>query len=168
MRATRAVPSAPRIACGVSIWISNRTSSDSQIIAMASTCRTDVTFGSVTRKPPAGQCLRGRADVAILLVVRSDAVTVLEIDAQILDRFGCEFGAHTRLHRAEVGQRAVLVQGGQRGGSPLRDGARVEPVCRDVHGVHRPASGRWSRIGASPLGVVTGQHRVDAGGAPAR
>jgi len=42
------------MACGVSIWISKRRSSSSQTATMASTWRTEVTFGSVTRKPGGG------------------------------------------------------------------------------------------------------------------
>jgi hypothetical protein len=60
-----------------------------------------------------GECLGCGASGGVLVGVRPDPVAVLEVDADVLDRFGGQLGAYERLDALEAGQRAVLVEGGQ-------------------------------------------------------
>jgi len=97
----------------------------------------------------------------VLDVVRADAVAVLEVDPQVLDRLARQLGPDPgHLGVVEAGQRAVLVQGTQGRLSPLPCGVGREPVGRDVGGVHRLPVPRRPRIPAGPLGVVAGQQRL--------
>ncbi len=78
----------------------------------------------------------GVGGALVLLGVGSVAVTVLEVDAQVLDRFALQLGAHPGVHvlgesavEAEDGAEGrgvggVFVQRGEGLVAPLPDGAR--------------------------------------------
>jgi hypothetical protein len=120
------------------------------------------------RRGGAGRDGRGELDggalgLGVLLRVRPDAVAVLEVDAQVLDRLGAELlpdplgeraGQLVR-HAPDRGEvRGVGVQRGERLGAPARGGVPGVAVRGDVDGVHRlPSTGI--------AGVARGQCRVD-------
>lgn len=108
--------------------------------------------------------------VGILGRVAGTAVTVLHVDAQVLDRLGRQLGPHQHLDLLVLtavrgGQRAVGVQRGQRRRAPLTDGAGGEPAGRHVHGVHRLVRGR-AGVAVAPGSVASGEPDVQAVGHP--
>jgi hypothetical protein len=101
---------------------------------------------------------RGTQGVGVLLAVAAVAVTVLEVDPQVLDGLALQLAAHAVVqlgHQVgrqaepvgELGRRrAVLGQHGQRLRPPLAGQAGVAAVGRDVDGVNRLAHARVARI----------------------
>ncbi len=120
------------------------------------------------------RCRRGDR-VRVLDVVGPVAVPVLEVHAQVLDRFtlelrdhagidiGREFGREPdrRGQRSSVG--SVLGERGQRRRSPLPNGFRRDAGGRYVHRVHRLASACIAGV-VPPQRLVPGiEQGVDAG-----
>ena len=200
-----AVPSAARIACGVSTWISKWSVSaasepDSSTFPSAntnaSTCSTEVTLGSVTTNPsvrPSGFHQRaheqlqraytatarrrlealhpdsverrrvagrdrrrerpgGRDRCRVLVLVVPDAVAVLEVDAEVLDRLGVQLAAYPLVDLDRDAGPQVHRFGQLRHGpgvsgectlrllGPAADRAGVVAVGGDVDRVHRLAT----------------------------
>jgi hypothetical protein len=188
MRAINAVPSEPRIACGVSTWISNFSlldrghlrQGDDEAVGDRSEVLHEEVEGPDTatsgwrfqRFDPqtvvrglAGKRLSSSDRCRVLFVVRPVAVAVLEVDAEILDRFTVEFRAHPVVHLVrQFGRQvqhlrefrrgpAVLVERRTRPRTPVGDGARVVLIGRNVDSV--------DRLPDTPIAaVVRGQRRV--------
>lgn len=107
--------------------------------------------------------------------VTAVAVAVLEVEAQVLDRFAAQLGSHTggdggsqfRLlaqKRAEPFETAVGLRRRDRLGAPFCGERRRETVRRDVHGVHGLAGAVVARVvafqqlvGRGQLGVYRGE-----------
>ncbi|MGX1371954.1 hypothetical protein RKD19_007313 [Streptomyces canus] len=101
----------------------------------------------------------------VLLRVRARAVTVLEVDAQVLDRLAFQLGAHARVDGLGefVGQsedggegrgvRRVRVEGREGLVAPGADGVGGEDVTGDVDGVHGLAGAGVSGVAALQFGV---------------
>ena len=106
--------------------------------------------GSVPAFSPAATSARGGRGVAILLGIHTVAIAVLEIDAEVFDRFAAEFFNDPRTDRCRVnvrgeterrrkrfGVRGVLVEHGQCDRTELRRRISLEQVRSAVDGVHR-------------------------------
>jgi 2-oxo-4-hydroxy-4-carboxy-5-ureidoimidazoline decarboxylase len=110
---------------------------------------------------------------AVLLLVGADAVPVLEVHSQVLDRFADQLGPHpvvdvgdhSRGHAGGVrqggGSRGVVVEQRQRGPAPLGGQAGGEAVGRDVDGVHGLAAARVAGIPAGERLVGRGEPPVE-------
>ena len=91
--------------------------------------------------------LGGADRVGVLDVVAANAVAVLEVDAEVLDRLALELLAHARCD----GRGDALVE-------PDRDGQRLEPARR-VGGGERGAAPLDRELGREPVGGhVDGVH----------
>ncbi len=101
----------------------------------------------------------------VLLGVRAGAVTVLEVDTQVLDGLAIQLCSHAVVDRARQllgdaedggergGVRGVFIEGGERLVAPGAQRAGLEDVTGHIDGVHGLA-------GAGVARVATGQLRV--------
>ena len=117
-------------------------------------------LGQARRQRGAGRC-----HIAVLGGVRAGAVAILEVDPQVLDRFGGELAAHARhdlVVAHQFGEQAVVrVERGERLGAPVRDERSVIAVGGDVDGVHRLAGGSIAGELRRERGVGVHQPRVE-------
>jgi hypothetical protein len=113
------------------------------------------------------QRLRGLRDIGILDVVGPDAVPVLEVDPQVLDRLAPQLVLD---ERQQVGGRpvealaqddVVLAHRAERLFAPPRDELGGVPVGGHVDRVHRLPSGPLSREPGDELVVLGGEPGVE-------
>jgi hypothetical protein len=109
--------------------------------------------------------------VFVLLVGRSIAIAVLEVDPQVLDRLTTELCHDARIdlvgETEDVGTGGMLVEQGKGNGPPLARGAGIEDVGRDVSRVNGLARGgvRGSGTGES-LRVNRSKQCIEPRGQP--
>ncbi len=109
--------------------------------------------GAVPSRQARRQRGGGRRHIAVLDRIRAGAVAILEVDPQVLDRFGGELAAHAR-HDLVVAhqlgeQAAVRVERGERFRAPVRD-ERSRDSGRRRRRRCAPAGGRLDRRGTAP------------------
>ncbi len=127
------------------------------------------------RDRPAGrpEHRTGGTGGGVLLGVGTAAVTVFEVDAQVLHRLARQLRDDPLAHRGQerrgdpedLGQlgvvAAVLRQSRGTRCAPRGDRARVVAVRGNVHGVHGTAAGGGTRVPGGEQGVGGGEARVE-------